>query len=366
MRKLVIMCLGLLVAVTACDTQPNLNNCDFDESAMLTNYADDIIMPRFGNLETGVILLDGVIASFSANPTLGMLTEIKVTFGATYVAYQRCSSFAFGPGLIDGVPFRERFNTFPTNTAAIDQNIANATAVSVSPKSAVGFPAIEYLIFGDGTQSDQEVFDLFTTDSNASNRLSYLQELSAELKTTTLQINQGWQNYRSSFVSNLGASAGSSISLLVNEFNYDFEILKNFKFKIPLGKLNGGVILPQNVEGFYTGGTALLAVEQASASLEVFLGVGENLTDGQGLYDYLVCLDTKSGDRLLADEIKEGFELIIEKLEAIPDPMSETLASNKPIVDAAYTEMQMMVPNIKHDMTSALGVQISYQDADGD
>lgn len=359
-------CLGLLLFATACDTNNNLNNCDYDESALLTNYADEIIIPRFEDFKTGLTLLDGSVNAFAANPTIGLLNEIKVTFAVAYPSYERCGTFAFGPGLIDGVPFRERFNTFPTNTIGIEDNIVSGTDVANCAKSTVGFPALEYLIFGDGTQTDQQIVDMFSSGANASNRIAYLQGLSTELKGTTTQIVQDWDGYRSSFVANTGISTGSSISLLVNEFNYDFEILKNFKFKIPLGKLNGGVVLPQNVEAYYAGGSVLLAKEQVSAFKDLYLGVGENQSDGEGLYEYLVCLNTESGDQLLADDITDQFNEILAKLDAIPNPMSETLVSNKPVVDAAYTEMQMMVPKIKYDMTSALGVQISYQDNDGD
>lgn len=365
MKKILATCFGLLIMVAACDTNPNLNNCDFDEGAMLTNYADEIIIPRFGVLKIGVAHLNSSITAFNANPTIGLLNEIRVAFGASYLAYQRCSSFAFGPGLIGGVPFRERFNTFPTSITNIETSVANGTLVSASVKSSVGFPAVEYLIFGDGA-SDQNLVDGFSTGTDAQARRTYLQQLGEEMLATATQIEQDWGSYRGTFVSNTGTAEGSSISLLVNDFNFDFEILKNFKFKIPLGKLNGGVVLPQNVEGYYSGGTVQLAVEQAESFKEIFLGVGENLADGSGLYEYLVCLDAKSGNQLLADVVSDRFDIIITSLNGIPDPMSETLVNDKPVVDAAYTEMQQMVPLVKHDMTSALGVQISYQDNDGD
>lgn len=365
MKKILLSCLGLLLFATACDTNPNLNNCDFDESAMLTNYADEIIIPRFGVLKIGVAHVNGAITAFNANPTVGTLNEVRVAFGPAYLAYQRCSSFAFGPALIGGVPFRDRFNTFPTSTTNIESAISNGSQVSTSVKSAVGFPAVEYLIFGDG-DTDQELVDGFSIAPNAEARRTYLQQLGEELLAVATQIETDWNTYRNTFVSNTGTAAGSSISLLINQFNFDFEILKNFKFKIPLGKLNGGIVLPQNVEGLYSGGAAQLALEQAESFRDIFHGTGENQANGSGLYEYLICLDTQYEDRPLANVISERFNDIIAAVNAVPDPMAETLVSDKPIVDAAYTEMQMMVPLIKHDMTSALGVQISYQDNDGD
>lgn len=366
MKKVLFLAISISLAISACDTDSNLNNCDFDESAMLTNYADEIIQPRFADLVTATTLLKGSVDAFAATPTAGLLTEAKVSYRAAYKQYQRCSSFAFGPGLINGVPFRDRFNTFPTNASLIETNVDAGTAVSASPQSAVGFPAIDFLLFGTAGESEQEILDRFTVAQSAANRITYLVELVDELKMTTETIHNGWSSYRNTFISNTGTAAGSSISIIGNEFNRDYEILKNFKFKIPLGKLNGGVVLPDKVEGFYSGLTAELAADQMQAIKDFYRGVSETGTDGSGLADYLECLQTQSGDKLLYEAIAEKFEDISSQLTQIPDPMSETLMTDKPLVDDAYTQMQMTVPLIKHEMTTAFGVQINYDSGDGD
>lgn len=373
MNKIFIGIASLLLTTTACNTpNDNLANCDFDQSAMLTNYADEIIIPRFGDFKIGLLLLEGSYNAFVANPTPGLLVEMRVSFAATYRSYQRCSPFGFGPGLINGESFRARFNTFPTNPTGINAAILNGTSVSAGGASIVGFPAVEYLLFGEQGTTSSQLVELFTTDANAANRLTYLGELIAELKATTVQINEGWDSYRSSFIASTGNSAGSSLSLLINEFNFDFETLKNFKFKIPLGKFNGGIVLPEAVEAYYAGGSVQLAKEQVSAMKSLFLGIGENGVDGLGLYEYVLCAKPLTSDEqnqgllALADKITEQFIEIEEALNLVPDPLSETLVSNKPVVDEAHTQMQIMVPLIKHEMTSALGIQISYQDNDGD
>lgn len=373
MNKLFVVIASLVLTASACNAPNNdLVNCDFDQNAMLTNYADEIIIPRFENMETGVLLLEGAYNAFVANPTPGLLVEMRIAFGATYQSYQRVSPFGFGPGLINGEAFRVRFNTFPTNIAGIHTNIENGTPVTESGASTVGFPAIEYLLFGEHGTTDSELIEAFTTSAFAANRTAYLGQLVEEIKTTTLAINSGWDSYRNTFVANTGNAAGSSLSLLVNEFNFDYETLKNFKFKIPLGKFNGGIVMPETVEAYYAGGSMQLAQAQLSAAKNMFLGIGENGSNQLGLYDYVACAkpltsqEQGTGVLALADEISEQFAVIEETLNQVPDPLSETLISNKPVVDDAYTQLQMMVPLIKHEMTSALSVQISYQDNDGD
>ena len=59
-------------------------------------------------------------------------------------------------------------------------------------------------------------------------------------------------------------------------------------------------------------------------------------------------------------------QLIIDNLNQLNDPLSNEILTNKVEVSNAYENMQQLVPLIKVDMTSALGVLITYQDNDGD
>ncbi len=376
MKKILVSCFGLLLFATACnapdDPDDILVKCDFDQEGMLTNYADEIIIPRFGEFEVSLLYLEGAYDVFAATPTIGLLNEMRIMYGAAYGSYQKCSPFGFGPALIDGTTFTQQVNIFPTNTTTINSNIENEVPVSSSSVAAVGFPAIDYLLFGEQGTTDAQIVELFTTDVNAQKRMAYLGQLIAELKNTVVQINDDWEGYRSTFVGNTGNAAGSSLSLLVNAFNYDFETLKNYKFKIPLGKFNGGIVLPASVEAYYAGGSVQLAKEQVTALKESYLGTREDGSDGLGLYDYVLCVkpltEEEQGQGLvaLADDISQHFLDIETALDDVPDPLSETLVSNKPVVDNAHSKMQTTVPLIKQEMTSALGVQISYQDNDGD
>lgn len=373
MKKILVWCFGLLLFGIACNTPDDmLVKCDFDQQAMLTNYADEIIIPRFGELEIAVLLLEGSYNAFAASPTIGLLNEMRISFEATYESYQRCSPFGFGPALVDGSTFAEKLNIFPTNTIEVNSNIDVGALVDTVAVSTKGLPAIDYLLFGEQGTTGAQIVELFTTDVNAQKRMTYLGQLIAELKNTVVQINTDWEGYRSTFVGNTGNAAGSSLSLLVNAFNYDFETLKNYKFKIPLGKFNGGIVLPTSVEAYYAGESVQLAREQVTAMKQLYLGVGENGLQGLSLYDYVLCAkpltEEGQGQGLvsLADDISQHFLDIETALDDVPDPLSETLVSNKPVVDNAHSKMQTTVPLIKQEMTSALGVQISYQDNDGD
>ncbi len=370
MRKHLILLL-LIIGGVSCDTSPDLVNCDFDEKAMLTNYADNIIIPQFSDLNLSLVLMESSFQAFIDNPTVGLLNEARIFYGTSYSQYQVCSSFNFGPGLVSGLSFTERFNTFPVNLTTLNQAVSNGDAVSASGNSIVGYPAIDYLLFGTPGTTDNDILTLYTTDNDAANRKQFLMDLASELKSTAENIELEWKpsggNYRETFINNLGTAEGSSISLLVNGFNFDFETLKNFKFKIPLGKFNGGVVIPEQVEAYYGGGSAQLAQRQMEGLKSVYEGNSENGANNPGLYEYLLCLETDAtAGGLLADEVRAQLENVEQAVLAIQDPMSEALTTDFATVDNAYIQMQMTVPLVKHEMTAALGVQISYQDNDGD
>ena len=359
----------LAMGSSACDTDgPEEVNCDFDLQAMRTNYADELIVPKLEQWYTSTQLLAAMAAQYAGAPSEPNLVELRIMWYASYRSYQAVCAFGFGPGIINGLAFREYVNTFPTNIALIDDYLTSgAVDADSNPNSTVGYPALEYLIFGPIGTSQADVVAAYTSGADSASRAAYVVSLANRINTIAQQQVDGWETYKSTFINSTGAAEGSTLSLLVNELNYDMEILKSFKFKIPLGKFNGGVALPNQVEGYYSGATASLAVDQFNSIRAIYFGVGLDNSDGLGLHDYLLCLKAgQDADGFLADAIADKFQDMEDAMLLLQDPMAEQLVADKPTVDAAYLQMQMMTPLLKREMASALGVQISYQDNDGD
>jgi len=69
---------------------------------------------------------------------------------------------------------------------------------------------------------------------------------------------------------------------------------------------------------------------------------------------------------LFAIKWRLKYNPILEKVNNLPGTLGNDIIYNKPMVQETYQELQKLVPLIKVDMTSALGVLITYQDNDGD
>ena len=86
------------------------------------------------------------------------------------------------------------------------------------------------------------------------------------------------------------------------------------------------------------------------------------------LDDYmdLTLVHQHSGITIYRLKINNQFDDILAELNNLNDPLSSEILTNKPAVSQTYTKLQELVPLLKVDMTSALGVLITYQDNDGD
>ncbi|MEO8761646.1 MAG: imelysin family protein [Bacteroidia bacterium] len=370
--KLSAVCLlGLLLSVVACKkkatpTITNPSSVNFDRKGMLTNLANNLIIPSYQALNTTVITLDSSVTVFNTSQNITTLANLQAAFKNAYLAWQSCSAFEVGPA--DQLSLNVAVNTFPTDTHQISTNINSGSynLAGLVNQPARGFPAIDYLLFGIGADANAILAE-YTTDSKAAGRKQYLAALSADIKTNIQTVLSAWQSgYTNTFVNATGSDVGSSLGLLMNSLDYDLEILKNDELGIPLGKHSMGNILPNEVEAYYSGISVQLAVQQLKIIQNIYLGKSIQGSDGLGLDDYLVALNAQYNNGSLNDAIKAQFNTAITDLGNVPDPLSNTIITNATPANKAYVDIQKLVVLMKTDMPSATGILITFVDNDGD
>lgn len=374
-RKIAIVSVLFLVVslvFTACkrdkEEEPQPED-SYDKSGMLANIADNLIMPQYQSFKVDTDSLQLLTATFNATPDLTNLLALQTKFTEAYVSYQWISTFEIGPAETDII--RANFNTFPCDTVQINSNISSGVydLASVSNIDAKGFPALDFLLYGKAL-SNSYILSLYTTSPTATNAKNYLTALVNEIKTKIDALNNSWAstggNYVSTFKSSTGSDVGSSIGMLVNQLSYDLELLKNARIGIPLGKKSLGVPFPEKSEAFYSQQSLLLVMEHIKNIENVYLGRSKSNADGLGFDDYLTHINAMYGGGSLNDAIKNKFISVKTKLAAIPGPLSQAVLTSPAIVDVAYVELQQLVVLLKVDMTSSLGVLITYVDSDGD
>ncbi|SIN66367.1 imelysin family protein [Chitinophaga niabensis] len=340
----------------------------FDKTAMLTNYADNLIIPGYTALQQKLQVLQAASDAFLAAPTIATQATLKTAYTDAQLQYERITSFHFGPAetvLLDifanfSGSLDYNFNTagqltgFSIDSVSIENNISTGTynlaTMSRASFYSQGFPALNYLCFGPNA--------IAKFGTNTAARVKYVKDVLARLKGLVDGVVTSWGTYRADFISNTKTNVGSPIGNMVNQIAYQMDLLKGPRIGWPFGKQSNGTVFATKVEAYFTNNSVALAVENINALKKTYNGGG----NGKGLSDYLVAL----GKTTLNNDILAQFDLVSTKLSAIPDPLSTSLTTQTAVVEAAYKEIQKLLTLIKTDLASATAVQITFVDNDGD
>lgn len=331
---------------------PPATSNDAFKTAMLTNYADRIIIPAYSELNTNLATLETQLNGFLDKPSSATLEAARPAYKAAYQSYQATAAAYFGPA--SALLYNNYLNTFPAAPKKIEQAVAVGNynfELPVVNDSIQGFPALDYLLFAPNAV---EKF----TGTQAVARTKYLRKVLARMKALTTNTLGQWNGaYKKTFVNSLKTDVGSSTAFLVNQFAYEMDRMKGPRIGWPFGKLSNNIVFADKCEGYYSGLTKELAVANLTSLKNYFAG-----GQGDGIADYLVLLKKDA----LAQQVLAQFDVAIKAIDAIPQPMAASFSKNPTQVDEAYRQVQKLLTLIKTDVASATSVQITYQDNDGD
>ncbi|MFN8282541.1 MAG: imelysin family protein [Chitinophagales bacterium] len=346
------------------------NTDTFGKAEMFTNYADNLILPAYNTYKEKIDTLHEIETDFSAAPDLLKLTKLQAIFLRTYAAWQFCEIYSQTSPAND-IMALENTNYYPCRKDSIEAYIArNDNSVSFIKnklKSDKGLAAIEYLLFSR-TLTQQQILERFTTNPNAASYKLYLESLIANIAQIRADMVSSWSTYRQSFIENVGTDASSSFSVMVNSIAQRTDDLKRMQVGTPagyLGNIWGGSNAPTTVQAYYSNNSItfmLLTLQDMKDVLN-----GKRVTDGKGLLDYIRTLNVSStfGGNL-ADDILNQIDVCITKVNACGSDYAETVVNDKPKADSLFLETKKLLVLMKVDVPSAIGVSITYTDADGD
>ncbi len=360
---------GLFGLLLSCvDDTEEKNPQSTARKPVLENLSNSVIIPGYENLHTEVSRLNQSVKDFTADPNAENLAGLRGDFIGAYAAWQKVSFLEFGPAFSETL--RAELNTFPTDNFSIDNAVQTGefSFTGFSTQNRRGLPAMDYLIYGVGA-TDEGILEKYTSDANAENYREYLLTVSQLLVNKVDLVYNQWLpsggNYQEEFIQKDGTDVGSSYGEMINALSQYLErFTRDARMGIPLGKRSQGVIIPRNVEAYYSENSMHLFREHITGMRDHYLGKSRD-QDGKGFYEYLQ--EIKAGEEEdLGQRILDQFDLILSRLDQVPSPLSESIRTNPAPADAAHAELQKLVILIKTEFSSALGVLITYQDNDGD
>lgn len=371
MKKLLLLFTSLAV-LTACSSNENGDDPSgdsFNRTALLTHWADNIIIPAYQNYGQKVYAFTVDTEAFRAEPNQQNLNAMRNSWLAAYEAYQKVMLFTIGKAA--DINFKERTNTYPTDIVGIQQNIStgNYNFELLSQYSKQGFPAFDYMINGVAN-SDTEILAYYTTDANAVASKQYLSNLVTVLYSNSNAILMDWNgSFRNSFISNNGTAVSSSTNKMTNLFVKNFEKdIRSGKVGIPAGIFSNGTVFPEKVEAYYKGDISKMLLITAIKSQQDFFN-GKYFASAQvgpSLKSYLDEVNAVRGGMNLSTIINNQFETIYSATALLNSNLSEQVANDNAKMIQDYDAMQQNVVYFKLDMMQALNITVDYVDGDGD
>lgn len=352
--RLTTLLLGSLLLLTQCKDQPvTENRCD--RKLMLQHYAEQLILPGFQKVADEVTRLKTDWNSFKTQPDSAGIMVLQQQWVITYKAWIAVNAFNFGPAAAAGLKLtlQEEIGQFPADRNRIESQItAKDFSTDNAFRNARGFLALEYLLF------KQPEFLIGQAD-----RRDYFNAVLQHLENEVNVVKSGWESEKNDFIADTDSDAGGSLSVLYNGMLGNFEGLKNYKIGAPMG-LNNFFMAPEPelVEGYYSG----LSLEFVKLHLQHLETIYEGAApDGVGLRDYLECLE---GGPALISGIDASLKTIHARLDAVPtdQPLSELMSTADPSILPFYNALKDHVHFFGSDMSSVLGIAITFDSGDGD
>ncbi len=335
--------------MVACGDKDKDTDPVFNKTPLMTNVADNYVIPAFNGLDTSVNQLVAADISFQNNPGSTEFSALTDAYIQVTLQFERVRMLDFGPSMTAGL--NAGFGVFPADTAQIETNITAGTynLLTVDNVSAIGLDALDYLLFRPNALS--------ILQSSASAR-TYVHDLIVKMDGEANAVAAAWNgSYRSTFINGTGTSSTAPFALLVNAFCKDFEVCKNAKVGIPIGKQSLDIAQPHYFQAKWSGMSQQLLSKNLTALKELFNG-----GSGQGFDDYLQALEKAT----LVSTIQNRMNYLIAESESWNTSLPTVLTNNGTTLSSYYDYMQGTVVYFKTDMTSAFGVLITYQDNDGD
>lgn len=350
-----------LASFAACkDTKACCDQAPFDRAAMLRHYADNLIQPAYAALADSLLAFRRDWAAFQQTPNIGSLQRLRTAWANSYTLWQSANAYNFGPagetGLRKGLV--EEIGTFPANAAQIEAFItAGDTSFNNFNRDTRGFLALEYLLFD--TQNGSLL--------DAAPRRAYGQAVLNHLLQRVQEVETAWGNYANTFATANGTDVGSSTSQLYNEFVRSFEAAKNFKVGLPAGKRPGQTQAePQLVEAYYSRLSLSMLKAHLAGIERIYFGVdATGQGDGLGFKAYVGAV--VGGPELVTATTAQWAKVKAALADVPTDvPLSTLMQNNHPSVEALHTELQKQTRFFKSDMSSLLGIAITFSSGDGD
>lgn len=344
---------GLLALAFAVTSTPVAKSADAERSkvnreSVLGEFAINVAAPAYTDLAARCGGLSEVAAILRGRPDDESIRIARERWMDAAASAQRISCFKIGP-VADG-GYSPSFYFCPIRPASIERVLSAKEPLSEARveelgAAAKGLCAIEYLLFSPSPEAAAHKLN----GADGEKRREYLRLLAAELARKSAQLAKDWKAPVSQSATHFIEGRQESLNLLVNQLAWSLENLNEKKLR--------PIIAPE--EGESSSGEAPGVGARMLARMQGVQRVYQG-GEGAGLDDLLRQVNPSAAQR-----VDEGLKKALSALALVDEPLKpgESLAEK---ARAAYEASRAVEVLIKVDVTSALGVTLTFSPIDGD
>jgi len=333
---------------------------------LLAQLTQRVILPLYEQAENQALAMQKQLDTFCATPNADTLKAARNSWIAALGAWQQAEVVMFGPALEKQRDLHIYFR--PVKKRVIKLLLNQETPITLenlefAGVGAQGFATLEYLLF-DRDVNEAELLKRFTDDTRY---CEHLKGTTSLLVRDIQAINQDWkQGYADSMI-----KAGSADDAVFPDAMQPLETV--------LGKLDQITeTVPNKLSNALASGNYLAGKDpkrekvnahklEAWRSGHTLNNLQANITGIKILLDdggFLAALETQ-GQKALATQIRSQIELV-QAIDFASDDLFQQLQDKQTqAADTFYAESLKLSQLIKQ-LSSALGIQLGFNDSDGD
>ncbi len=345
-----VTALAMALLIAACSSRT-------PEQRFLQSLADGVILPGYQQLAAASETLMETAQAYCAGDT--DLTALQQQWRRTMGAWQAVQAIQFGPVRDDSLGWELQFWPDRTNLVAkknreLLQGGEALTVERLQQASVVvrGLPSLEFLLFDPQAQ----------TYADAARRCELLKAVSAHIAGVTRGLHDDWQLRYIDVLLNPGADnpefpdARRALAAVVDSYLSSLEVIRDRKLGPPLGlKTRKQRMNAYQLESWRS--------QQSLQNLQRNVAALQGLLREGGLAAYLSTL----GQQPLADRIEAGLGELQQMLAAVDDSLFQSLSDKRADkVLAVHRQIGPLVSLFEQELPAALGVQLGFNERDGD
>ncbi len=327
-----------------------------DRRELLTSISKKAILPMFKELKLANDSLYKKTQQFCKVKTESAFLSLREEWKLTANAWRQVDSLAFGPTTDENIDFAVYF--LPIKKGIVKQllqrDALSKKDIDAAGVGAQGLGALEYILFSR-EKSTAQMFQSFIDEPQ---RCKYLQ-LTTELMSENIDsITREWERYGVQFglagVDSLYfLESSEAMTVLVNKIYQSSQKVSSKEIALFSDKSKIKKSTPYKLHAWRSGSS----LEQSKA---IISGIKRLLDDG-GVLIWL----NKNNKEQLSKELNQSMEAILQQDLKEKDLFSAVKRTPESL-QSLVKNTQKLTQLIKVRLTSELGVELGFNDNDGD